>query len=61
MLVLTRRIGERIFLTGGIEITLVEIKQGKARIGIVAPAEIAVYREELLVRRLEQREREGKP
>lgn len=48
MLVLHRNAGERIRLTGGIVITLLRCSpQGGARIGIEAPAEIEIVRDEL--------------
>lgn len=54
MLLLSRKVGERIIipLADGAEvwITLVDIDRGKARIGITAPREVPVYREELLGR-----------
>jgi carbon storage regulator len=51
MLVLTRKLGERIVLPGcSITITVTAIKGGTVRLGIDAPAEIAVLREELVMR-----------
>lgn len=49
MLVLSRKKGEKIRagIDGEIEITVVEIRGDKVRIGIVAPKEIPVHREEL--------------
>ena len=47
MLVLTRHTDERILLTGGIEIVLLEARDGRAAIGIQAPAEIIIAREEV--------------
>lgn len=51
MLVLKRHEQERIIMDGGIVITLVEAKQGYARIGIEAPLEVNVRRAELPDRR----------
>jgi carbon storage regulator len=50
MLVLTRKIGERIHISGGITITLVEVRGQKVRLGVEAPPTVGVLREELLVR-----------
>lgn len=52
MLVLSRKRGERIKICigNGIWITLVEIDRGKARIGIEAPRDVPIYREELLAK-----------
>ena len=47
MLVLTRRPGESIVVGQDIVITVIEIKGGQVRIGIDAPREIDVYREEI--------------
>lgn len=48
MLVLTRKPGEKIVISGNITITLIEVNGGKARIGIEAPANVSIMREELL-------------
>ena len=50
MLILTRKIGETIILDGGIAITLYDIQGNHIKVGIVAPKEVKVYREELLKR-----------
>jgi carbon storage regulator len=47
MLVLTRRPGEALHLTGGISITVLEIRGDQVRIGIAAPQSIFVVRAEL--------------
>ena len=48
MLVLSRRPGERIVLPeSGIEVTILSVQGGRVRLGITAPADVAVYREEL--------------
>lgn len=48
MLILTRKLGERIVIGGDILITLVEIKGSQVRIGIDAPSHLGVYRQEVL-------------
>jgi carbon storage regulator len=50
MLVLTRKPGERIVIARDIVVTLVDIKGGKVRLGIDAPAEAPVLRMELASR-----------
>ena len=50
MLVLHRNPGERILLDGGIEITLIDVRGRGARIGIKAPREIGILREEVLAK-----------
>ena len=51
MLVLSRRIGERLVIDDNIIVTLVEIRGGQIRLGIEAPREVPVRREEVSVRR----------
>lgn len=48
MLVLSRKLGEKIFIGDNICITVVDIDRGKIRLGIEAPREVAIYRQELL-------------
>lgn len=47
MLTLTRKVGESIRIGDEVEIVVKEIRRNQVRIGIVAPREIAIYREEL--------------
>ncbi len=47
MLVLSRKVGERILIGDEIAVTVVRVTGGGVRIGIEAPAEMAVIREEL--------------
>lgn len=47
MLVLTRRQGEGIIIGDDIKITIVELKGGGVRIGIDAPRELKVHRQEV--------------
>ena len=47
MLVLSRKVGERIWIGENISVTVVRITGGGVRIGIEAPTEMAVIREEL--------------
>ncbi len=48
MLVLTRKEGEKIFISPNIYITLVRIEWGKARIGIEAPQSATILRTEIM-------------
>jgi carbon storage regulator len=48
MLVLSRKVNERIVIDGGIVITVVKIEGGQVRIGIDAPNHVKVFREEIL-------------
>jgi len=47
MLILTRRIGETIKIGDEVSITVLDAKGGGTKIGINAPKEIAVHREEI--------------
>ncbi len=48
MLVLTRRENQRIVIDGRITVTVLEVRGNRIRIGIEAPQEVSVMREELL-------------
>lgn len=56
MLVLTRKKNESIVISNDIVITVVEIRGDKIRLGIVAPKDVPVHREEIY-----QAIRAGKP
>ena len=47
MLTLTRKVGESIRIGDEIEIVVKEIRRNQVRIGIVAPREVPIYREEV--------------
>ena len=48
MLVLSRKVGERILLGDKIRITVVRVSGGGVRLGIEAPSDITVVREEVI-------------
>lgn len=50
MLVLTRKIGEGIVIGDDVTITVVEMKGGTVRIGIDAPRDKKIYRQEIFER-----------
>lgn len=47
MLVLSRKLDQEIVIDGGIRIRVVEIKGNQVRLGISAPPDVAVHREEI--------------
>jgi carbon storage regulator len=60
MLVMTRRLGEKIIIGSNITLTIVGVQGNQVRIGVDAPREVAVHREEIY-RRIElERMREHK-
>ena len=48
MLVLSRKLGEKIFIGDNVCITVVDIQGGKVRLGIECPRNVPIYRQELL-------------
>ena len=47
MLVLSRKQGERIIVDDCVEITVVEVRGGKVRLGFRAPDHVAIHRQEI--------------
>lgn len=47
MLVLSRKLGEKIVINGNIVVTVVKIDRNQVRIGVQAPKDVPVYREEI--------------
>ncbi len=54
MLVLARKIGEAIAIDDEITIRVLEIKGGQVKLGVDAPHHVAVHREEIYLRILEE-------
>jgi carbon storage regulator len=50
MLVLSRKLNEKIVIDGGIVVTVVKIEGGQVRLGIEAPGHVKVFREEVLAK-----------
>ena len=47
MLILTRKIGETLMIGEDVTVTVMDVKGNQVRIGIKAPREVAVHREEV--------------
>lgn len=54
MLILTRKPGESLFIGESVKITVMEIKGNQIRIGIDAPKELRIYREEIYLQIIEE-------
>ena len=57
MLVLSRKVNEKIIIDGNITIVVIDIGHGKVRIGIEAPKDVSIHREEVFeaIRREQQK------
>ena len=58
MLILTRRVGETLKIGEDIEVTVLGLRGGQVRMGINAPRNVAVHREEILSRDVQDDETE---
>jgi carbon storage regulator len=47
MLILTRNSGETIIIGDNIKITVLSVSRGNVRLGITAPNDVSIYREEI--------------
>jgi carbon storage regulator len=59
MLILTRRVGESLMISDDMKVTVLGIKGNQIRIGVSAPQEVAVHREDIYNRILREREQDG--
>ena len=57
MLILTRRVGETVMIGNDVTVTILGVKGNQVRVGINAPKNVAVHREEIYERI--KREQEG--
>ena len=54
MLILTRKPGESLYIGDDVKVIIVEIKGNQIRVGIEAPPELRIYREEIYLQILEE-------
>jgi carbon storage regulator len=63
MLILTRRVGETVMIGNEVTVTVLGVKGNQVRIGVNAPKDVAVHREEIYerIKREQQSEEVEKP
>ena len=63
MLILTRRVGETVMIGNDVTVTVLGVKGNQVRVGINAPKNVAVHREEIYerIKREQQGEQQGEP
>ena len=60
MLILTRRVGEAIMIGNDVTVTVLGVKGNQVRVGVNAPRDVAVHREEIF-ERIKHEEQDGDP
>ena len=61
MLILTRKVGEALMVGDDVNITVLGVKGNQVRIGVSAPKEVAVHREEIYQRIQKEKNQATKP
>jgi carbon storage regulator len=60
MLILTRRVGETVMIGNEVTVTVLGVKGNQVRIGVNAPKDVAVHREEIYERIKREEENESR-
>jgi carbon storage regulator len=60
MLILTRRVGETVMIGNEVTFTVLGVKGNQVRIGVNAPKDVAVHREEIYERIKREEDHEGR-
>ena len=60
MLILTRRVGETVMIGNEVTVTVLGVKGNQVRIGVNAPKDVAVHREEIYERIKREEDLEGR-
>jgi carbon storage regulator len=60
MLILTRRVGETVMIGNDVTVTVLGVKGNQVRVGINAPKNVAVHREEIF-ERIKREQQGGEP
>ena len=60
MLILTRRVGETVMIGNDVTVTILGVKGNQVRVGINAPKNVAVHREEIY-ERIKREQQGGEP
>jgi carbon storage regulator len=61
MLILTRRVGETVMIGNEVTVTVLGVKGNQVRIGVNAPKDVAVHREEIYERIKREEDHESRP
>ena len=61
MLILTRRVGETVMIGNEVTVTVLGVKGNQVRIGVNAPKDVAVHREEIYERIKREEDNDGRP